>query len=180
MKEDIFDVVNDRDEVIGQEKRSLVHKKGLKHRAVHILIFNSSGELFLQKRSMSKDVSPGCWDSSCCGHVDSGETYEAAAVRELDEELGLKNVQASELALLFKINAREQTGEEFVHVHRLEHEGPFELHPREIDEGRWFTIAEVNRLIVEKPEEVAASFRHIWKKYKNHSSRKDAKAQRKP
>lgn len=166
MKEDIFDVVNERDEVIGQERRSIVHKKGLRHRAVHILIFNEKGELFLQKRSMSKDVSPGCWDSSCCGHVDSGESYETAVWRELIEELGLKLSEADQKAiqLLFKVEAREETGQEFVHVYRLDHEGPFELHPEEIDEGRWFTISEVNRLVDEERETVAGSFRYIWRK----------------
>ena len=168
MNEDIFDIVDEKDEVIGQERRSVVHQRGLRHRAVHILIFNQKGELFLQKRSMNKDVSPGCWDSSCCGHVDSGETYEIAAVRELDEELGLKNVDAGQLAALFKVQACEETGEEFVRVYRLDHEGPFELHPEEIDEGRWFALSEVDRLIAEKPDEVAVSFRYIWKRYENH------------
>ena len=168
MNEDIFDIVDEKDEVIGQERRSIVHQRGLRHRAVHILIFNRKGELFLQKRSMNKDVSPGCWDSSCCGHVDSGETYEIAAVRELDEELGLKNVNAGQLAALFKVEARKETGQEFVRVYRLDHEGPFELHSEEIDEGRWFALPEMDRLIAEKPDEVAVSFRYIWKRYENH------------
>jgi isopentenyl-diphosphate delta-isomerase type 1 len=166
MNEDMFDVVNERDEVVGQERRSVVHARGLRHRAVHILIFNAMGELFLQKRSMNKDVAPGCWDSSCCGHVDSGETYQIAAARELDEELSLKNVDPQQLDLLFKVEACVETGQEFVHVYRLEQEGPFELHPEEIDEGRWFTISEVNRLVAEESEDFAASFRHIWKQFK--------------
>ncbi len=69
--------------------RSEVHARGLRHRAVHVLVFNSRGEIFLQKRSMKKDRQPGVWDSSCSGHVDAGENYEATAVRELREELGL-------------------------------------------------------------------------------------------
>ena len=169
MAEEIFDVVNAQDQVIGQERRSVVHQRGLRHRAVHILIFNRKGELFLQKRSINKDVSPGCWDSSCCGHVDAGETYEFAVWRELIEELGLELSPAERkgIRMLFKVEACEETGQEFVHVYRLEQEGPFELHPEEIDDGRWFTISEVNQLVAEEPEEVAASFRYIWKKAKN-------------
>lgn len=167
MKEDLFDIVNERDEVVGQERRSIVHAQGLRHRAVHILIFNHRGELFLQKRSMSKDVSPGCWDSSCCGHVDSGETYEFAVWRELVEELSLElsPAEQKQIRMLFKVDACEETGQEFVQVYRLEHEGPFELHPEEIDEGKWFAIPEVNRLIDEEPETVAASFRYLWRRY---------------
>src|SRR6266571_6880500 len=89
MSEEIFDVVNEHDEVTGQQTRSEVHRLGLKHRAVHVLVFNDRGEVFLQKRSMKKDRQPGVWDSSASGHVDTGEDYDACAVRELGEELGL-------------------------------------------------------------------------------------------
>src|SRR6185436_20849387 len=71
--EEWFDVVNERDEVIGRELRRNVHARGLWHRAVHVLVFDRAGRVFLQKRSMLKDLSPGLWDSSCSGHLDSGE-----------------------------------------------------------------------------------------------------------
>ncbi len=89
MKEEIFDVVNERDEVIGQQNRGEVHRLGLMHRAVHVLVFNAARQVFLQKRSLKKDRQPGLWDSSASGHVDSGEDYDACAVREAREELGL-------------------------------------------------------------------------------------------
>src|SRR5436189_1813515 len=104
MKEEIFDVVNERDEVIGQECRSEVHRLGLRHRAVHVLIFNQRGEVFLQKRSMQKDTFPGAWDSSASGHLDRGEGYDDCALRELQEELGV--VLATPPEKLFKLVAR--------------------------------------------------------------------------
>jgi len=85
MPEDIFDVVNERDEVVDRKPRSVVHRDGLLHRAVHVLVFNSRGQIFLQKRSMKKDRQPGLWDSSASGHVDSGEDYDTTAVREVRE-----------------------------------------------------------------------------------------------
>jgi len=85
MSEEIFDVVDRGDVVVGRETRSRVHQLGLLHRAVHVLVYNGKGEVFLQKRSMSKDRQPGLWDSSSSGHVDSGEDYDAAARRELGE-----------------------------------------------------------------------------------------------
>ena len=83
MNEEVFDVVNERDEVIGQNTRRQVHRLGLMHRAVHVLVFNAGGQVFLQKRSMLKDRQPGLWDSSASGHVDAGEDYDTCVVREV-------------------------------------------------------------------------------------------------
>ena len=90
MPEEIFDIVNERDEVVGQNTRREVHARGLWHRAVHVLVFNARGEVFLQKRSIKKDIAAGKWDSSASGHLDSGEDYDACAVREVREEIGLR------------------------------------------------------------------------------------------
>jgi isopentenyl-diphosphate delta-isomerase type 1 len=162
MSEEIFDIVNERDEVIGRMPRARVHREGHKHRAVHVLVFNARGEIFLQKRSMSKDTFPGAWDSSASGHVDSGEDYDACAVRELREELGL--VAAAPPARLFKIAASAATGQEFVWVYRLASEGPFVLHPEEIERGEWFTPARATALMNRPPDEVASAFVLIWRR----------------
>lgn len=165
MPEDIFDVVNERDEVVGSKPRSEVHRLGLLHRAVHVLVYNSRGEVFLQKRSMKKDRQPGVWDSSASGHVDSGEDYDTTAVREVREEIGLRLANIPER--LFKIDACEETDQEFVWVYRCENEGPFELHPDEIDEGGWFSPEHVSRWIAEKPGEFATALVFIWGKMTN-------------
>src|ERR1043165_1399641 len=112
MSEEIFDVVNERDEVIGRETRRTVHRTGLRHRAIHVFVFNARGDVFLQKRSMSKDSSPGLWDSSASGHLDSGEDYDACALRELREEIGL--VGPVPPRRLFKVGSCTETGHEFV------------------------------------------------------------------
>jgi isopentenyldiphosphate isomerase len=163
MTDEIFDLVNDRDEVIGQETRGNVHRLRLKHRAVHVLVFNQRGEVFLQKRSMQKDTSPGKWDSSASGHVDSGEDYDACAVRELREEIGLSTDRAP--ARLFKLEARAETGQEFVWVYRLEAEGPFTLHPEEIETGGWFAPAALTRWMADRPQDFAHALLLIWKMY---------------
>jgi isopentenyldiphosphate isomerase len=162
MSEEIFDVVNDRDEVIDRRPRSEVHRLGLKHRATHVLVFNARGEVFLQKRSMKKDRQPGVWDSSASGHLDSGEEYDACAVRELREEIGL--VVAETPRRLFKIDGCEETDQEFVWVYRCEAEGPFALHPEEIDAGGWFAPDEVSRWMKERPQDFASALLLIWKK----------------
>ncbi|MDH3859471.1 MAG: NUDIX domain-containing protein, partial [Gammaproteobacteria bacterium] len=71
---ELLDVVDENDNIIAVKTRGEIHAECLMHRAVHILVFNSAGELFLQKRSLSKDEQPGKWDSSAAGHVDSGES----------------------------------------------------------------------------------------------------------
>jgi isopentenyl-diphosphate Delta-isomerase len=162
MSEDIFDIVNERDEVIGSKPRSEVHAQGLLHRAVHVLVFNSRGEIFLQKRSLKKDRQPGVWDSSCSGHVDSGEQYDQTAVRELREEIGLSLSAPPER--LFKIDACAETDAEFVWVYRCQNNGPFQLHPDEIETGGWFSPDQVSQWIKEKPHELATAFVFIWNK----------------
>lgn len=163
MSEEIFDVVNDRDEVIGQAPRSEVHRRKLKHRAVHVLVFNSRGELFLQKRSMQKDCFPGAWDSSASGHLDRGEQYDACAMREVREELGVQLPATPDR--LFRIEACAETGQEFVWVYQCRHEGPFNLHPEEIERGGWFAPAEITRWMAAKPEEFASGLVLIWRRW---------------
>lgn len=163
MSEEIFDVVNERDEVIGQAPRREVHRTGLRHRAVHVFVFNARGEVFLQKRSMSKDSSPGLWDSSASGHLDSGEDYDACAVRELREEIGL--VVSAPPRRLFKVDACPQTGREFVWLYQCASDGPFALHPGEIERGEWFTRERVTLWAGERPQDFAPAFVLLWKKW---------------
>lgn len=163
MREEIFEVVDERDEVQGRLPRSEVHRRGLKHRAVHILVFNRAGQLFLQRRSLTKDCFPGVWDSSASGHLDVGESYDAGAVRELWEELSWRCERP--LERLFKVAACEATGQEFVWVYRCEGEGPFRLQEEEIAEGGWFDSAAVTAWVDSRPGDFAPGFVLIWGEY---------------
>jgi isopentenyldiphosphate isomerase len=163
MTEEIFDVVNERDEVIARQTRSEVHRLGLMHRAVHVLVFNAAGQVFLQKRSMKKDRQPGLWDSSASGHVDSGEDYDACAVRELREEIGLELAKAP--ARLFKLAASAETDQEHVWIYRCQAEGPFQLHPEEIERGGWFGPGEATRWMADRPADFASALLVIWKEH---------------
>jgi isopentenyl-diphosphate delta-isomerase type 1 len=163
MSEEFFDVVDERDEVIGRRSRSEVHRLQLRHRAVHVLVFNRRGELFLQKRSLRKDCFPGAWDSSASGHLDAGEGYDACAVREVREELGLELETTPER--LFKLEASAETGWEFVWVYRCWAEGPLRLHPEEIDRGEWCGRGRLEAWLRDRPEEFASAFRRVWLEY---------------
>ena len=155
-----FDIVNQRDEVIGRATRREAHATGLWHRAVHVLVFDAAGRVFLQRRSMLKDLSPGLWDSSCSGHLDAGEDYDTAAVRELAEEIGLRRSVAPER--WFRIEACVETGWEFVWVYRLRHDGPLTLEPKEIQYGEWVHPAEVTQRMAAKPADFCPSVKLLW------------------
>lgn len=159
--EEIFDVVDELDQVIGQAPRREVHRLDLRHRAVHVLIFNQRGELFLQQRSLAKDNWPGVWDSSSSGHLDTGESYDRCCLREVTEELGVSLPAVPER--LFKLEATPETGWEFCWVYRAGHEGPFVLQPSEVRGGAWFTADAIHDWVARRPEDFANAFRLIWK-----------------
>jgi len=166
MTEEIFDVVNARDKVIGQAPRREVHARGLWHRAVHVLVFNRRGEVFLQKRSLLKDTAKGKWDSSASGHVDTGEDYDACAVRELREEIGVAPPQPPRR--WFKLDACRETGWEFCWIYHCQHEGPFTLQPEEIETGAWYPPDHVTQWVLDKPGDFARAFVLIWHQLPNH------------
>ena len=163
MKEEIFDIVDEMDQVIGQRLRRDVHALGLRHRAVHVLVFRQQGDLFLQKRSMLKDCSPGLWDSSSSGHLDSGEEYDACALREVREEIGL--TLSTPPTRLFKLPSSEETGQEFCWVYRAESEGPFILQVEEIEKGDWFSPKEITAWISRSPDDFCSAFKLIWRQF---------------
>ena len=168
MNEDseIFDIVDDSDEVMGSASRNEVHKRGLKHRSVHLLIFNKQGSVLLQKRSMEKDTFPGTWDSSVSGHVDSGETYDEAVIRESWEELGVKFEGVPEK--IFKVDACKETDNEFSWVYRHFSEGPFSPNVDEISEIKWFSTETLDDYILRDSTVFSPSFSLIWSKLMNN------------
>lgn len=168
-QEELFDVVDASDTVVSAAPRSEVHRRQLRHRAVHVFVFNAAGEIFLQQRSLRKDTAPGRWVSSCSGHVDAGEDYDTAARRELAEEIGLREPEA--LRPLFKEEARRETGHEFVWVYYCADEGPFTLDTDEIMDGRWVSPARLDAWLAERPRDFAWSFAHLWKLFRQGRAR---------
>ncbi len=137
-----FDVVDSDDRVIGSALRDEVHgNPELIHRVAHVLVFSSDDRLFLQKRSLDKDVQPGKWDTSVGGHVDAGESYEAAAGREMSEELGVSREPLTEI---YRYLHRNDYESEMVTTFLVTFDGPFALARGEISEGRFWTLDEID------------------------------------
>lgn len=166
MKEEIseewFDVVDALDRPIHRERRAVVHERALLHRAVHVMVLDSEERLLVQKRSASKDVAPGTWCSSCSGHVDAGEAYLAAAVRELEEEIGVR-VAPEDLRPVLWASACEETGREFVWVYLLRHEGPFHFDEKEVSALEKLSREELAKRAKESPEAFSPSFLHLYR-----------------
>lgn len=138
---ELLDLVDQQDRVIGQAVRSEVHgNPALIHRVVHILVFNTKGELYLQKRGLNKDVQPGKWDTSVGGHLDAGECQEEGAVREMAEELGISDAPLKRLYQYLHTNDYES---ELVTSFETIWDGQITLQTSEIDDGRFWSLKDI-------------------------------------
>ncbi len=156
---EIFDVVDECDQVTGTATRAEVHAQNLRHRAVHVLVFNKRGELLLQQRSALKDRHPGVWDSSVSGHLDAGEDFPAAAIREMAEEMGIAESLPQEVA---RLTASAATGWEFVRIYRARHDGPLRYPSAEVQAALWLPVADVAAWLAARPADFAPAFRACW------------------
>lgn len=137
---EIFPVVDELGNVIGSATRGECHGGSkLLHPVVHLHVFNSKGELYLQKRPMWKDIQPGKWDTAVGGHVDYGESVEQALRREVGEELGITDfVPEFVMSYVFE-SAREK---ELVNTFRTVYDGPV-TPTDELDGGRFWTVEDI-------------------------------------
>jgi isopentenyldiphosphate isomerase len=157
--QEVLDVVDENNKVVGSAPYEEVYDKRLNHRIVHVLVFNDKGEIFLQMRSAQKKFCPGHWVTSAGGHVQKGESYEKAAKRELKEELGV----SVPLTLLDETPYDHYKMRKFLQVFRGVSEGPFKFNPEEVAGGRWFSVPDV-RDMVKKNQLIHPELAHVIEK----------------
>ncbi|MCF2593844.1 NUDIX domain-containing protein [Bacteroides caecigallinarum] len=138
--EEMFPIVDEDGNILSAATRGECHSGSkLLHPVVHLHVFNSRGELYLQKRPEWKDIQPGKWDTAVGGHIDLGESVEMALKREVREELGIEDFTPELLTHYVFESAREK---ELVFAHKTVYDG--EIHPsEELDGGRFWSIEEI-------------------------------------
>lgn len=140
--EEIFPVVDEQGNILGAATRGECHGGSrLLHPVVHLHVFNSQGDLYLQRRPLWKDIQPGRWDTAVGGHVDLGESVDMALRREAREELGLEGFVSEPLDTYVFESARER---ELVYTFRTTWDGPV-CPSDELDGGRFWTPDEIRQ-----------------------------------
>lgn len=159
MKEEVI-LVNENDEVTGVAEKLATHSRGALHRAFSIFIFNSLGQLLLQKRTASKYHSKGLWSNTCCGHPRPGESTETASRRRLHEEMGFD----CELRKVFEFTYYAEL-DDGLFEHEYDHVlvGQFDGDPNpsrdEVDAWRWVDLAALKLDMKESPEDFTCWFK---------------------
>jgi isopentenyldiphosphate isomerase len=139
------DVVNDQGRTIGTATRKEMRTHRLPHRCVYVLVFNSSGHLFVHQRTLTKDVYPGFWDVAAGGVLAAGESFDDGAVREVKEELGI-NARPEPM---FPFRYQDEHTVVFSMAYKLAHDGPFRLQPEEIVQGKFVNRKELDVMLRE-------------------------------
>lgn len=145
--DEIVSLVDEQNQVIGEASRRQMRRDRLLHRAAYLLVFNSSGQLFLQKRTLTKDVYPGYWDPAAGGVILARETYEEGAARELKEELGIP----AGFTFLFEFKFTDPCSNVWGRAYHCVYDGELILQPEEIDNGIYVSPPEAIRLSLREP-----------------------------
>jgi isopentenyldiphosphate isomerase len=140
--EEVFDRVNENDEVIGSATRKEAHSKGHIHRSVLFYVFDTEGRVFVNQRSDDKEFYPGYWSIVFGGHVHAGETYEQAVEREAKEEAGITQKPSFMTAFKKRFNKKDK---ENVRVYAFMTDGKLTVDPAEIKQGIFMTMTELEQ-----------------------------------
>ncbi|MDN5552527.1 NUDIX hydrolase [Prevotella sp.] len=140
-KNEMFPLVDEQGNIIGAISRGEAHSGSKKlHPVVHLHVFNSNGDLYLQKRPAWKDIQPSKWDTACGGHIDLGEDVKTALKREVREELGITDFTPQDMGHYVFESAREK---ELVYVHKTIYDGEVQPSKEELDGGRFWSHDEL-------------------------------------
>ncbi|MBW2506716.1 MAG: NUDIX hydrolase YfcD [Deltaproteobacteria bacterium] len=159
-KDEIVLIVDKDNKVTGSAPRHQMRASGLPHRATYILVFNSLGELFVQKRTMTKDIYPGYYDVAAGGVVLAGECYDESAKRELAEELGIKE---TDLTSHFTFFYQEDKNRVWGRVYSCIYDGELILQAEEVESGYFMSPLEV--LALSKKEPFTRDGIYVLKRY---------------
>lgn len=162
-------LVTEKDEVLGLMEKMQAHENGILHRAFSVFLYNSKGEMLLQKRAAEKYHSPNQWTNACCSHPRIEETYEQAAKRRIKEELGIDCELEEKFWFIYKADVGQNLWEhELDHVFVGNYEGEFNLNKEEVTEVRYISLENLNIELENNPENFTEWFKIILEEYKHH------------
>lgn len=162
-------LVTEKDEVLGLMEKMQAHENGILHRAFSVFLYNSKGEMLLQKRAAEKYHSPNQWTNACCSHPRIEETYEQAAKRRIKEELGIDCELEEKFWFIYKADVGKNLWEhELDHVFVGNYEGEFNLNKEEVAEVRYISLENLNIELENNPENFTEWFKIILEEYKHH------------
>ncbi|WP_449387810.1 isopentenyl-diphosphate Delta-isomerase [Chryseobacterium lineare] len=162
-------LVDSEDQVTGMMEKQQAHINGLLHRAFSVFLFNSKGEMLLQKRASGKYHSPLKWTNAVCSHPRMEETYLEGAKRRVKEELGIETDLSEKFSFIYKADVGNGLWEhELDHVFVGTFEDEFHLNKEEVEEVRYITIEDLDREMSENPENFTEWFKIILEEYKHH------------
>ncbi|MCK5044908.1 isopentenyl-diphosphate Delta-isomerase [Candidatus Parcubacteria bacterium] len=157
-------LVDKDDNEIGKGEKMAVHLAGQLHRAFSIFIFNSQGEMMLQRRASTKYHSPGLWTNACCSHPRPGESLEQAAKRRLKEEMGFECDLQKVFSFIYKAKVEDLTEHEFDHVFIGKFDQEPVLNKEEADGWKWIELKQLIEDIIKNPKEYTCWFKIILTK----------------
>ena len=167
--EEFVVLVDPEDNVVGLMEKQQAHVNGLLHRAFSIFLFNTKGEMLLQKRAEGKYHSPMKWTNTVCSHPRQEETYLQGAMRRLEEELGIQTDLIEKFHFIYKANVGGGLWEhELDHVFTGIFEDEFQFNQDEVAEVRYISPEDLDREMAENPENFTEWFKIILEEYKHH------------
>lgn len=167
--EEFVVLVSPEDQVLGLMEKQQAHVNGLLHRAFSVFLFNSKGEMLLQKRASGKYHSPLKWTNAVCSHPKNGETYLEGAKRRVKEELGIEAEISEKFSFIYKADVGNGLWEhELDHVFIGVFEDDFNLNKDEVEEVRYISMQDLDKEMIEHPEHFTEWFKIILEEYKHH------------
>ncbi len=171
-KEELVVLVDEKNKVLDYMGKLEAHQKGLLHRAISVIIFNSKGEMLIQQRALTKYHWAGIWSNTCCSHPRKDETFQAAAERRLFEELGIKTPLKEEFHFIYKAYDEPSglTEWEYDTVFKGVCDDSFEFNKEEVAAIRWLTNEELLNDIEKNPEQYSFWFKIILDELRKRGS----------
>ncbi len=171
-KEEMVVLVDEHNEILGYMGKLEAHKKGLLHRAISVVVFNSAGEMLLQQRALTKYHWAGIWSNTCCSHPRKDETFKDAAERRLFEEMGFKIELNEAFQFIYKAFDKPSglTEYEYDVVFTGVYDGSFEYNRDEVNASKWISTKDLLEDIEKYPEDFSFWFKIILDEMKKRGT----------